>query len=180
MALSNRDLDQLETILFSDSVADESLDYFGLHGALCASVVGPVNMPDEQLVQLTFSGEESTLSDDQIEHVKRCMDQIKQEVLEHLQDGTPILLPFEDEEDYENALESWCAGFMEGFFQHEKSWFTKGEEIPAELLLPIMALSGLFDSEEFSQIRDNERLMSQFESILGDQLTDIFLFYHSD
>ena len=78
------------------------------------------------------------------------------------------------------TMPAWCVGFMEGFFYQEETWFGKGEDIAAELLLPIMALSGLFDSDEFQEIRRNEKILSQFEEIMPEQLVDIFLFYHSD
>jgi len=180
MALSTQELDQLETILFSEPVADESLDYFGVHGLLCAAIVGPVEMKQDQIVQLVFSGTQEALSPEQLEHFNKCIKDIDLDIRTALQEGTPVSLPHEDEEEYESALESWCAGFMEGFFAHETKWFSRGEEVAAELLLPIMTLSGLFDSEEFNQIRSSDRLMAQFESILGDQLTDIYLFYHSE
>ncbi len=180
MPLSEQDIDQLESILFDDAWADDTLDYFGLHGAVCASVTGPKKLSDDQLLELVFADAVETLNSDQRKYILQCATQIREEIVQHLHEGTPINLPHEQEEAFEDCLESWCAGFMEGFFVNEKAWFHKSEEVAAELLLPYMALSGLFDNEEFAQIHANDKLMSQFESLAPEQLTDIYLYYHSD
>ncbi len=180
MPLSDQDIDHLEAILFDEAWADETLDYFGLHGAVSASVVGPKKVTEEQLLDLTFADASDKLTADHKDHFLRCIAHIETELLQHLHEGTSIRLPHEDEEAFEQCLESWCAGFMEAFFINEKTWFQKDEEIAAELLLPYMALSGLFDHEEFAQIHSNDHLMSQFETIAPEQLTDIYLYYHAN
>ncbi len=180
MALSSQDIDKLETLLFADELHDEALDYFGLHGLVCASLVGPSKIDNEAIKTITFSGIKPKASDEQLKHFDYCIQYIKDEVQECLSEGTEPELPYESEDDPEACQESWCIGFIEGFFLNEDNWFSKDEESAAELLLPIMTLSGLFESEEFEQIRSNDKLMSQFESIIADQLTDIYLFFHTD
>lgn len=180
MPLSNQDVDQLENILFDEAWADDTLDYFGLHGAVCASVTGPKKLSNQQLIELVFADAAPKLNDDQKVHIFTCCQQIASELAQHLHEGTTIVLPHENEEAFEDCLESWCAGYMEAFFINEKAWFNKDEEIAAELLLPYMALSGLFDNDEFAQIHANDNLMSQFEQLVAEQLTDIYLYYHSD
>lgn len=179
MPLTDQEIDELESILFNEEWADETLDYFGLHGAVSASVVGPKPLSQSQLIDLLFADAGNKLSEQHQQYVLECILKIEQTLLNHLHEGTPIQLPHEQEEAFEQCLESWCAGFMEAFFLNEKVWFQKDEEVAAELLLPYMALSGLFDHEEFAQIHSNDRLMSQFESIAPEQLTDIYLYYHA-
>jgi uncharacterized protein len=186
MTLSAQDIEHLEDILFSEDVAEEALDYFGLHGLICSSLVGPVALNSKRIVEIIFGNEKPNLNADDEAFLLKVIDNISASIKLQLLDESDIHLPYMDESDselaghYDACLESWCCGFMEGFFAHEKAWFNKGEEVAAELLLPIMALSGLFDSDEFVQIRNNNKLMSQFEEVIPDQLVDIFLFYHAD
>ena len=42
--LSNSDIEALEDILFAEPWGDEALDFFGFHGVVCASVVGPAEL----------------------------------------------------------------------------------------------------------------------------------------
>lgn len=178
MALSNAQIDQLEELLFSEQLEEEALDYFGVHGLVCASVVGPKPLSEAELLDVIFAGAQPNDAAG-IAHLKTCIAQIAALLNEALTEGSDPLLPYENEEEIDAALESWCMGFIEGFFTHEAEWFSKDEEVSAELLLPIMALSGLFESDEFDTIRANDKLMSQFETIIPDQLTDIFLYYHA-
>ena len=186
MPLSEQQIEQLEDILFSEHLNEEALDYFGFHGLVSASVIGPVKFNTETLLALLFGNDDIQLSDSEFKTIEASIELIKCALLEEINEGRDIFLPYSDEAGsdnethYDACLESWCIGFMEGFFYQEKAWFCKGEDITAELLLPIMALSGLFDSDEFQEIRRNEKLLSQFEEIMPEQLVDIFLFYHSD
>ncbi|KZY33954.1 MULTISPECIES: YecA family protein [unclassified Oleiphilus] len=186
MSLSEQQIEQLEDILFAEHLNEEALDYFGFHGLVCASVIGPVDFDTNTLISVLFGNDDIELSESEIATIESCIEEIKSTLLEEINEDRDILLPYSDETDddsethYDACLESWCTGFMEGFFYKEKAWFCKGEDVTAELLLPIMALSGLFDSDEFQEIRRNEKLLSQFEEIMPEQLVDIFLFYHSD
>jgi len=186
MALTKSDIENLEALLFSDSLEEEALDYFGVHGLICSSIVGPLKLSDEMISSLIFGSTELPFNQQQIDFLHTCIKTISESLHEDLMQGSEIILPYSEEvnneEDthYDACLESWCTGFMEGFFHNEEAWFNKGEDVAAELLLPIMALSGLFESDEFQEIRANDKLMSQFEEIMPDQLVDVFLFYHSE
>ena len=184
MSLSEQEIEQLESILFAEHLNEEALDYFGFHGLVCSTIVVPVSPGDQTLISLIFGCDDLNLSAEDAGLITGAITQIKQSIMEDINEGSDIFLPYvdeaENENDYDACLESWCVGFMEGFFYQEETWFGKGEDIAAELLLPIMALSGLFDSDEFQEIRRNEKILSQFEEIMPEQLVDIFLFYHSD
>jgi len=186
MPLSEQNIEDLESLLFSDDLDEEALDYFGLHGLICASIVGPTPLSERTIISIVFSNDDLHLKADENKFFIECIQKISESIYDDLNQGLDIQLPYSkevnDEEDthYDACLESWCTGFMEGFFYQEDAWFAKGEDVAAELLLPIMALSGLFESNEFQDIRQNNKLMTQFEEIMPDQLVDIFLFYHSD
>ena len=125
-------------------------------------------------------------STDELDYFDQCINKISDELKDNLMQGIDIDPPYsaeaknEEKNHYEDCIASWSAGFIEGFFHNEEAWFLKGAEIAAELLLPIMSLSGLFESNEFQEIRSNDKLMCQFEEIIPEQLVDIFLFYHTD
>jgi len=186
MALTEQHIESLEDLLFAEHLEEEALDYFGLHGLICASLVGPTPLDNKVIQSLVFGSDKTQFNKQEGDFFNQCIQIISSDLHEDLMQGSEIFLPYSEEvnndEDthYDACLESWCTGFMEGFFYNEEAWFTKGEDIAAELLLPIMALSGLFDSDEFQEIRRNIKLMSQFEEIMPDQLVDIFLFYHSE
>lgn len=186
MTLSAETIEHLESILFSEEVTEEALDYFGLHGLICSAVVGPTNINNDRIIEIIFGNEKPELNSEDEEFLAKIIKEISASIKEQLLDESDIHLPYVDEQEteqgghYDACLESWCTGFLEGFFDNESMWFTKGEDIAAELLLPIMALSGLFESDEFEDIRKNQKLMTQFEEVIPDQLVDIFLFYHSE
>lgn len=186
MALPEQDIELLEDLLFSDILEEDALDYFGVHGLVCASIVGPKLLSDEAIFSLVFGVDDPVFSDNEVSFFNSCIKTIACSIKECLLEGNEILMPYSGEinndesNHYDACLQSWCTGFIEGFFHCETSWFSKGEDIAAELLLPIMALSDLFDSDEFQEIKQNHKLMSQFEEIMPEQLVDIFLFFHSD
>lgn len=186
MTLSAEVIEQLENILFSEEVTEEALDYFGLHGLICSAIVGPTNIKHDRIIEIIFGNEKPGLSHEDEAFLTNIIKELSSSIKEQLLDESDIHLPYIDEQEteqgghYDACLESWCTGFLEGFFDNEKMWFTKGEDVAAELLLPIMALSGLFESDEFEDIRNNPKLMTQFEEVIPDQLVDIFLFYHSE
>ena len=67
---------------------------------------------------------------------------------------------------------------MEGVFLDESAWFEGDEEGAATLLLPFMALSGLFDDEpDMAELSDDpiraERLVRQ----LPELVLDLYLHY---
>lgn len=178
MSLPENDIKKLEDLLFSEHLEEETLDYFGLHGLVCASVVGPATISSADILEIVFGDNKAVFSKASHEHFLACVQKITSNIQEELMQGTAISLPyFEEETHYDACLESWCIGFMEGFFINEKAWFKQDEEVAAELLLPIMALSGLYDSSEFQEVSHNDKIMSQFEGLIPEQLIDIYLYY---
>tara|TARA_R110001599_G_scaffold3534_5_gene19496 strand:+ start:4337 stop:4897 length:561 start_codon:yes stop_codon:yes gene_type:complete len=186
MTLPAETIEQLENILFSEEVTEEALDYFGLHGLICSAVVGPIKIKNDRIIEIIFGNEKPHLKNEDEQFLNKVIEDISLSIKEQLLDESDIYLPYSAEHEieqsghYDACIESWCVGFMEGFFDNEETWFAKGEDVAAELLLPIMALSGLFESDEFEDIRENDKLMTQFEEVMPDQLVDIFLFYHSE
>lgn len=181
MALSEHDIELLEDLLFSEHLEEETLDYFGLHGLVCASIVGPAEISPDAISTIVLGEDKTGFTEKSQQHLLSCIQKIASKTKDQLLQGIDITLPYlSEEQEFEACLESWCIGFIEGFFYHEKTWFEREEDVAAELLLPIMALSGLFDSDEFQEVTENDKLMSQFEDIIPSQLIDIYLYYHAE
>lgn len=176
--LSSADISALEEILFDDRFAEDALDYFGVHGALSALAVGPCEMTPEAWVELAFGRPVSAVDVKEYDFVVQTLSRIFHNIRSELNQEEPIELPAETYED-RDALTNWCAGFVEAFLANEEQWFEQKQELVAEFLLPIMALSNLFDDEDFTEITTNPKLMAQLSEQIPEVLTDLYLLFHS-
>ena len=176
--LSSADISALEEILFDDLFAEDSLDYFGIHGALSALAVGPCEMTSDDWIELAFGRPINASEVKAYDLVADTLTRIFHNIRSELNQEEPIELPAETYEDRE-ALTNWCAGFVEAFLANEEQWFEQKQELVAELLLPIMALSNLFDDEDFAEITANPKLMAQLSEQIPEVLTDLYLLFHS-
>jgi uncharacterized protein len=180
MPLSEQEVTMLETILFDEAVEEDTLDYFGLHGLVCAFSVGPVSIKAEELIPVVFEHSADKLDQSALDTFERLVAKMLHELQDQLTASESLELPFMLEEDaYSDSLKNWCTGFVEGFLFHEDIWFQNSQEVVAELLLPVMALSGLFQDDDFEAIVNNNKLMMQFEEQIPELLTDLFLFFHA-
>ncbi|MEX0605866.1 MAG: YecA family protein [Marinobacter sp.] len=176
--LSDAEIEALEDILFAEPWGEDALDFFGLHGVVCASVVGPVQLSTDKVFLLatgldTLPGAGVPNSFDAL--VQRLADSLAHS----LDMGQSLELPEPEDGDPMNALENWCAGFVDTFLEHEESWLELDEAETADLLVPMMTLSGLFDDEDFQKVRDSEQLTQQMADAIPESLTDLYLLFHA-
>ncbi len=175
---SEAQMDAIEEVLFDPDVTEESTDLFGIHGMVCACIVGPVSSELENLSGIIL-GLGVTRSESAFETIDSAVSLCAEYFGRQLNEEQPIQLPTEIYDD-EVALQNWCSGFLEVFLLHEKAWFTEQDEAKvAALLLPIMAHSELFDDEDFEDIRKDDKLMAQMVSEISDNLLDLFLLYRT-
>lgn len=171
---------------------DELLDYlnsddnqFGLdpvaaHGFLCASVVGK---PLPNWLSLFFDGNDDKVPDD----VKQALQAWQEELIQTLKNEQPLTLPFDDGDEVdlsdEGDIVAWCIGFVDAMYGNETShWFDNSdtEEEVADLTLPMVVLSGLADDDdELIAMREDEELMVAMADSLEDNLTELFLLFHT-
>jgi len=177
--LTNSDIEALEDILFAEPWGDDALDFFGLHGAVCASVIGPVSLQVEGLFRLATGSD--TLPDGKVPDIfAQCVSALTREMTQSLDMGQPLELPEPEDGDPMNALENWCAGFVETFLEHEEVWMdAASEEEVADLMVPILTLSGLFEDEDFQRAREDEKVASRMAEAIPDSLTDLYLLFHA-
>ncbi len=173
---------ELEEFLDSDAVPEESLDAVGAHGFLTALAIAPNHIdPERWLPELfsgipTYEGEEGT-------RIPYMLEQLRREISLTLYRGIvpPLPCPLSLEPDPDSApLARWCSGFMEGVFLDEQSWFAPDEERMAELTLPLMVASGLFDEDpELERLRRDRRHCRQLVREIPELLVDLYLLFHS-
>lgn len=176
--LSEQDILALEEILFAEEWADEALDFFGLHGVVAASVVGPQSLTDAEVFALS-TGQEIEDIQSVPTHFAQAVANLGMTLRKAFDLGAPVELPEPEDGDPQNALENWCAGFIDAFLLHEDEWLDQNEEEVADLLVPIMSLSGLFEDEDFEKVRRNNQLFQRMSDAIPDTLTDLYLLFHS-
>lgn len=176
--LSNSEIEALEDILFAEPWGDEAVDFFGLHGIVCASVVGPVAMSADDIFAMA-TGAEAPATTDVPEAFSRAVEKMARDMAQALDMGQSLELPEPEDGDPMNALENWCAGFVDTFLEHEDSWLEEDEKETADLLVPMLTLSGLFEDEDFQKVRKDEKLSRQMSDAIPDSLTDLYLLFHA-
>lgn len=176
--LDANEIAELEVILFDDQWTDEALDFFGLHGAICASVIGPRPLSTTDMFALA-TAQESVPDNTVPDLFVQAVDRLSQHIASTLESGEPLSLPEPEDDDPLNALENWCAGFIDAFMQQEALWLEAGEEEVAAMMVPIMALSGLFEDEEFQKLLANDEMAMQMADAIPEAVTDIYLLYHT-
>ena len=176
--LSDSDIEALEDILFAEPWGDEALDFFGLHGVVCASVVGPTSLSTEDIFRRA-TGAELAPSGQVPDAFRQAVEQLGRDMAHALDMGQSLELPEPEDGDPMNALENWCAGFVDTFLENEEAWLEAGEEETADLLVPMLTLSGLFEDEDFQNVRNSEKLSRQMADAIPDSLTDLYLLFHA-
>ncbi|WP_445619276.1 YecA/YgfB family protein [Kushneria sp. Sum13] len=152
--LEDERLDALFEFLDSERVNEEALDLFGAHGLLTALAISTVSHDRDERHALIFDTTPDFESDQQRQETLDALDALLVNAVEVFENGNLPDLPFDlefegsEEDNEEHPVRLWCAGFMEGVFLDEAAWFGTQEETAAELLLPFMTLSGLFDEED--------------------------------
>jgi len=180
--LDDDQLDHLDDFLASERVSEDALDLIGTHGFLVALAVSPREVPPAAWVAELFQGEPDFSDDSEREVILGLLERLRHNAIAALEQGLLPELPFEPVLDgiapEETPIGDWCAGFMEGVFLDEAAWFEEDEEAAAALLLPFMALSGLFDEEpdmaEF--VADGARLEGLVRQ-LPELVLDLYLHY---
>ncbi len=176
--LNEDEMEELESFIFSPAVSEESLDYLGIHGLLTALAVSPVEVPQEEWLDVIFDGVPGYSDETQQQRIQSLVIREYLSLCDELNNEDAPELPCDlvlDDED--ESLTVWSQGFMEGIFLRESDWFGKNEELLAEMLLPIMLASELFDEPEFQDIRDNDKLCEQLCGEIPDLITDLYLHF---
>lgn len=180
-ALNEDELETLGLFLEEEYDAREALDFFGAHGLLTALSAGPIEKNTLEAMEIIFEQPAEYKDASEQQQIQSLLEKLHKEIRETLNNGGSFLVPCEltlevEHEDDESPLQQWCAGFMEGCFINQEAWYAKEPELIAELMLPIMYASGLFDDEqEMQDIEANLKLENQLLNEIPDLITDLYL-----
>lgn len=180
--LDDDELDRLDDFLASERVGADALDLISAHGFLVALAVAPRELEPTTWIGELFQGEPAFSDDAERHDILGLLETLKTNAIMALEQGLLPELPFEPTlagmAPEETPIGDWCAGFMEGVFLDEAAWFDDDEADAAALLLPFMALSGLFDDEpDMAELtRDIERMEALVQQ-LPELVLDLYLNY---
>ncbi|WP_110650706.1 YecA family protein [Salinicola peritrichatus] len=180
--LDDEALARLDDYLTAERLGEETPDVIGVHGYLVALAVAPRTIAPQRWVAELFEGEPPFADDAERDDILGLLDRLKSNAGDILELGDWIELPFDTELDEDGdtavAIEDWCAGFMQGVFLDEAAWFAQDEAHVAALLLPFMALSGLFDDEpEMAELVADEQQFVALASQLPELTLDLYLHF---
>jgi uncharacterized protein len=176
--LDENEIDELEAFLFSDAVSEEALDYPSLHGLLTAVAICPEPIPATEWLESLFDGQPSYADAAQQQRIESLLLREFNGISAELDQEEPPELPCDLSLEDDSLLTPWSQGFMEGVFMREAAWFGQQEEQVAELLLPIMIASELFEGDkELQQMRQNTKLINGLCQEIPDLLTDLYLLF---
>jgi len=174
----------LINMLESDSLGDECLDFVELHGYLTATIISPVETEfDDLMCEILGAGNEN-LAKGIRDILEAEVSRLQQTISRELFASEPLTLPCEievgEDDDNPSDLERWCMAFVEKHLLAEAQWFAVDEGAVAELMLPIIAASGLFDEPEISQTRENETLFISMLEHIPEVVIDLYGLFHND
>ena len=178
-SFSNDKIALLSRFFSSGRAGEEPLDYISTHGFLTALAICPEKISSTEWLPALFDGIPDYQDDTEAQTILSLLRELIESQEKALESDALIEFPFTSNGDHEAELQNWCIGFVEAFFIKEEAWFSNKEEsIIAELTLPVMALSGLFEEQLEELIEDEEQYESLLEQ-LPETLTDLYLLYRS-
>jgi len=173
MLLNDEQLEQLDECIEQLYTSEDDANLYVVLGYLTAQALPPETSNSASWLEQLFTvcGDQA-ICQTLIELLTLATEAAKKGFYQ----GSGVELPFEMNLEVEsNEIADWCAGFMQAVVEQEDTWFASQEQDMAELLLPIMALSGLFaDEPEFIEIEEDPQLMAQLTKQLPDLLLDIY------
>ncbi len=161
---------------------DGTLDYHGLHGFLTALTIRPAELTEQERNEHIFDGA-VTLPDATARELNQLIAHMQSTIDRGFNDedeGFTLSCEAELEDHDDDALASWCTGFMVAHFINEQDWFVADEQEVCELLLPVMLASGLFDDEpEFQEMLKDDRLTEDMCSQIPEVLMELYLMFNA-
>lgn len=177
-------MDELFEFLDSDRVDPEALTLFGAHGFLMALAIAPVPTPAQVWVAEIFNGEPNFEDSAQHDRILAHLEALRTNAADVLESGHIPELPFDldievGESPIDTPVGEWCAGFMTGVFMQDDAWFSEQEEQAAQLLLPFMALSELFEEEDedLAAMASSHEQANHLARQLPELTLDLYLLY---
>jgi uncharacterized protein len=171
---------RLETFLDGEENSN-GLGFVATHGFLTALTVGPESPAPEVWIPELFDNQPVAADAAQAEQITRDLEAWRKEIHATLYHGQPLALPcsLAIHPSEPTDLNDWSAGFMEGMFLKEASWYDSDEDLVADLTLPMMVLSDLIDDPDIQQIRHDKKISRELAQQIPDVLTELYLHFHA-
>lgn len=171
---------RLQDFLDGDDNPD-GLDFVATHGFLTALTVGPDTPPAEAWLKELFDGQPPSADAALAAEIAAGLEAWRKEIHATLYHGQALGLPcpLTLKATESTDLNDWCAGFMEGMFMKEASWYDANEDLVADLTLPMVVLSDLIDDPELQHIRRDQKLNRELAQQIPDVLTELYLHFHA-
>jgi len=178
--LDDFELETLENFLDSDLVHEECQNFVMAHGFLTALSICPAEHLPKEWLDIIFEQTPQFADKKQESQITGFLQRLLLDIQKELESEDGFIVPCElelaDNSDELSELQEWASGFMEGVFLTERQWFeTEKEEAVAELLLPFMVASDLFEDEEVSQIKSDQKLTQSCIEQIPEVVTDLYL-----
>ncbi len=178
--LDDLELETLEDFLDSDQVHEECQNFVMAHGFLTALAICPKPISVSDWLPVVFEEAPKYENEKQEKQITQYLTRLFTDIQKELESEEGFLLPCDIEmgtsAEELSELQEWATGFMEGVFMTEVQWFeSEKEEIVAELLLPVMVASDLFDDKEVLEIRASDKLTASCIAQIPEVVTDLFL-----
>lgn len=179
-ALPDAARQRLQDFLDGESNTD-GLDFIATHGFLTALTVGPETPDTAAWLDALFDGQPVAADAGQAAQVVADLKAWRKEIHAALYHGQPVSLPcpLTLKASETTELNDWCAGFMEGMFMKEASWYDANEDLVADLTLPMLVLADLIDDPELQHIRRDQKLTRELAQQIPDVLTELYLHFHA-
>jgi len=178
--LDDFELETLENFLDSELVHEECQNFVMAHGFLTALSICPAEHLPKEWLDIIFEQPPQFADKKQESQITGLLQRLLLDIQKELESEDGFIVPCElelaDNPEELSELQEWASGFMEGVFLTERQWFeTEKEEAVAELLLPFMVASDLFEDEEVSQIKSNQKLTQSCIEQIPEVVTDLYL-----
>ena len=160
----------LQQFFESEQIDNEAMYFIEMHGFLTSIAIQAGSLSQQQILDEIFAT--TAVDDTMATQITELQNDIEQSLLKG--DFPDII---SDDED-EDSLTLWAAGFMQGVFSQEKLWFDAHPEEVAELTLPILSCSELLDDETGDMQHDDEMLDDMAEKI-PDCVIDLYLLFNA-
>lgn len=180
-ALEEDELSTLAQLLEREADANDSFDFFAVHGFVTAMCVGPNEFHSKIVWQGAFDSMDG-FSADELKTLEQLVNKLEREIQAWLDSGQDFPVPCELTlvDDDEPMLESWAMGFMSAVLLQEAEWYANDEQQMAQFLFPIMYASGLFmDEPEMADIDEDADLSDKVCATIPAVITEMYLQLHS-
>jgi len=177
------DLARLETLLTPLSQAGTTMRPDEVQGFFCALACGPDKLTIDDWLQDVLGDAPAFESADSEAEIKALLQKYYDAAAEALADGDlPELTLYSEEEGEAPDFRPWCNAFMYALDVVPTDWFEAADDEGfEELLMPVMALGGMFDADgdEPAMMEFTAAELESFKSELDEAVLAVYAYWRA-